>query len=429
MLQLKAVNSSVVEKYEIAAQEAADYLVSQVGLDGYISAAKDYKWYKPHWFRDSSWVAISLLRYAAYLKGKGEEYSKYLDAANRIIEFNLEALEKYVPNLERGLHIGLDGDEFFKLRNHIPARVARSKNLYVDENINDFQQYDVARSGLIQYDTVPLILASLYFKDRFFGLNPNEISFMKERGRLVAEYLGKIFGTECASVWEIESNLLHAYDVGIIGFAFRTLEYFSEKYNLGITKQELEKIESTLYGGNPLEFLRRYFVKDGILYRAKRSFENSPVVELGVGASAIFIFLLGVRGEDLGDAEIEARTIRKIEADLFNGNVLPIRFNGDTYFKGGRWLLLGLSFAEYYANNGEIEKARSILDYVIDKYKGSYPEQEIVNPASPTTYDRWIEENGGRPIQDLAWSYAALITASLAFISATQEKIKKAKRD
>ncbi|MGC8670176.1 MAG: hypothetical protein ACP5TL_03430, partial [Candidatus Micrarchaeia archaeon] len=47
------------------------------------------------------------------------------------------------------------------------------------------------------------------------------------------------------------------------------------------------------------------------------------------------------------------------------------------------------------------------------KYKGSYPEQEIVNPASPNTdQGNYYALNGYKPIQKLAWSYASMIIAS-----------------
>jgi GH15 family glucan-1,4-alpha-glucosidase len=416
-------------KYEEAAREAADYLVSQIGSDGYLPAAKDYRWYKPHWFRDTSWVAAALLRYAGHLKERGQEYKEYLEAANRIIEFNISALEKYIPNLQNSLKISLDDEEFFKLYNHIPARVGRSKELYKEDGMDDTPQKNVARSWLLQYDTIPLILMALYKKNQIFGLDNKEVEFLKSNVVTIANYLGKIFGTECASAWEIEPELLHAYDVAAIHFAFKVLSEFSEQYDLGIDNQEIEHIKNTLYKGDPLQFLRRFFVHGDVLYRAKRSFENKPLLEKGVGSSAIFIFLnFGITGIDLGAPEIEKNTIERIEADLFNGNMLPIRFLGDTYFNGGRWLLLGLSFAEYYANTNRLEKAKEILDYVIDKYNGSYPEQELVNPASPGADEERIKENGGKPIQDLAWSYAAVITASLAVLSAMQESMREAMR-
>jgi len=429
VLTLLVEKQTHLNKYEEAARAAADYLVSQIGLDGYLSAAKDYKWYKPHWFRDTSWVATALIRYAGYLKERGQEYREYLEAANRIIEFNIGALEKYIPNLQNSLKINLEDEEFFKLYNHMPARVGRSKELYNEDGMDDTPQKNVARSWLLQYDTIPLILMALYKKHQIFGLDAREVAFLKSNAVTIANYLGKIFGTECASVWEIESELLHAYDVAAIHFAFKVLTEFSEQYELGIDEKEIEQIKNTLYKGDPLQFLKRFFVHGGVLYRAKRSLESKPVIEKGVGSSAIFIFLnFGITGNDLGAQEIEKNTIERIEVDLFNGNMLPIRFLGDTYFNGGRWLLLGLSFAEYYANTNKLEKAKEILDYVIDKYKGSYPEQELVNPASPGADEGRIKENGGKPIQDLAWSYAAVITASLAVLSAMQESIKEAMR-
>ena len=46
-----------------------------------------------------------------------------------------------------------------------------------------------------------------------------------------------------------------------------------------------------------------------------------------IDASEIFIFLnFGISGQMLGGDDIESNTISKIEKELFNGNMLPIRF-------------------------------------------------------------------------------------------------------
>ncbi|MGC8673506.1 MAG: hypothetical protein ACP5TO_08460, partial [Thermoplasmata archaeon] len=68
--------------YTKVISKAALHLVKETAQNGYISAATDYSWYKPHWFRDSSWVAISLLAYYNFAKYSNSELaSSALDAA------------------------------------------------------------------------------------------------------------------------------------------------------------------------------------------------------------------------------------------------------------------------------------------------------------------------------------------------------------
>ncbi len=233
--------------------------------------------------------------------------------------------------------------------------------------------------------------------------------------------MGKIYITECASAWEINQNLLHAYDVASIHMGFEVLKKFSKIYDIGITSDEIEQIANGLFAGGPAAFLEKFFVADGILYNEKEPFAEEPI-EGSIDASEIFIFLNFGISSAFENKNIEKRTIEKMEKELFDGNMLPIRFKGDTYYKGGRWLLLGLAFSEYYFGNGEDEKGRKIIDYIIDKYNGSYPEQEIVNPASDIDLFGFYASNGYKPIQNLAWSYASLIMATIELLSAENQK-------
>ena len=79
-----------LERYLAVASRAADYLISKVADNGYISASADYIWYNPHWFRDSSWVSVALLRYADLARRRGieQQSSNAFSAASRIINFN-----------------------------------------------------------------------------------------------------------------------------------------------------------------------------------------------------------------------------------------------------------------------------------------------------------------------------------------------------
>jgi len=78
-------------KYFYAASKAADYLISKTDSSRYIPASSDYKNYDPHWFRDSSWIAVALLKYANFAKDKVQNADAAREAATRIIYFNLKA--------------------------------------------------------------------------------------------------------------------------------------------------------------------------------------------------------------------------------------------------------------------------------------------------------------------------------------------------
>lgn len=518
---LSQFDKSRFRNYLHATRHAAHYLSIQVDKDGYISAAKNYMWYKPHWLRDSSWIAISLLRYAAFAKeNKMHERTstEALNAASRIINFNIRALMHNMSKIKRYGEIGnplptrlghdmedailffsylpytipyrvsgqmkairqfttfsnvkTESNIFFKVNRlpirmgeyakglskyfisdqlayapqrikyhanvlkhyvvpsknkenvyslayHPPARIGHDYDIYRDYTINDLAMVtsNNARGeeiNLFQHDSVPLILISLKEKAALFGLNKKETEFLRTNANDLLEYLGRIYDTPTANAWEIRGNRLHAYDTGAVYASFRAMEYFSENKMIGNSKEKIYKIENMTYEGGPAKFMNQ-FIRNGIIYGCKKPSKKDPEFDNGMDCAEIWLFsefgIDKVVGKDITKA-----TISQIDKTLFSGNMLPYRFPNDWYFTGGRWLLLGLSFADYFARMGRIERAKSIVDYVIDKYHGSYPEQELVNPANPGYKDPWFIKNGRKTIQDLAWSYAALIIACLSIV-------------
>ncbi len=416
MKQRVAATETRENAYAKAAEEAARHLIGSVSSTGYISASQKYAWYGPHWIRDSSWVAISLLRYSDFSRSAGTLSSpEALDAATRIIKFNIDTINNCLEGMERTTKMDFGNRDFFLLSNHIPARVGRNHKAYKDANMDDTGQRDTQHSWQMQHDSLPLVLISLKEKMDLFGLNDEEKNFLSNNCRLFSEYLGKVYLTECASAWESDSNKMHAYDIGAIHGAFEALEAFAANGIVPLTRKEIGNIYNGLYEGGPMKFVKDHFVKDDIIYGSRFPFSSSPDTSFGVDSATIFLFTdFGLGGGALGQST-ERSSVAEMERKLFGGNILPVRFEGDRYFMGGRWLLLGLAFADYYAQNGEGGKAEMIIDYVVGKYKGSYPEQELVNPASPGIDDgSYYQKNGSTMIQELEWSYAALIIAVIS---------------
>lgn len=420
---------SSTDRYVRAAADAAGYLAGQVESDGYVRAARDYKYYKPHWIRDSSWIAIALLRYSEFAaKSDADGARDAREAAGRAIGFNIKILENHMDNIRNGLGLRFEDPELYKLSNNVPARAGKDGRLYNDGLMDDRPQAGFYRSWLMQHDSIPLVLLSMQEKMRVCGLDEGEKRFLRENAGTMLRYLGKAYLTECSNAWESESHMLHSYDVGAIHAAFQAAKRFSRSGIIDLTERQIDDIAQAHYAGGPLQFLRDQFVRDGVIYRAKKPLSTDPEIGLGVDAAQVFMFTeFGITGDALGDRRIEDSTIKELERTRMSKNgsteMLATRFDGDNYFEGGRWLLLGLAFADYYAHNGRRDRAAEIVDYVIGKYGGSYPEQELVNPESPGN-DRngYIARNGGQPIQDLAWSYAAVVMSCINLVKEGQAR-------
>ncbi len=408
------------------------HLVSQVRHNGYIAASPDYPAYSPHWIRDASWVAMSLIDYSEFNSRSESKLATLAhDAASRINKFHCLVLDRHLARMERGIDLTLEDKDkqlFNSLQSHVPARVDEFGRFYYGkfrsaagtQFIIDDKQQLYSDSCLRQYDTVPLVLMALEREVRAFGadsLGLEQREFLRESGELLAKYIGKIYMTPSANSWEEDINRIHAYDIAAVHSGFSSLKYLSGEGIVPLSESDLDRISEFYHGKDsrgPRGFLRKHVV-GGILTRRREPFVEG--VQEGVDSEEMFIFTrFGIGDKELGEGVVRT-TMHRIDSDLFDGNAAPIRYIGDEYFMGGRWLNLLFERAIYAIRNGDLDLAAQKIGYVAAKYGDSLPEQEIVNPASPGSLRgmRDLEENNGLPVQRLAWSYAARISAIIEF--------------
>ena len=420
--------------HERAFKRAVRHLVGEVEQNGYMRASAVWKAYDPNWFRDSSIAAISL--FAAYkdlIRKDPILAQEALEAGRRITSFSAASLRNFLPNIKEGFTIPIEDHSHFNLCYHIPARVGRNLGYYNGilgtryfERISDNEHINY-NTGLRQNDTIPLILLSLVHEEFHAGLNVAKREFLSTNIRTLLEYVGRNYSLECANMWEMEHGFVHSYDVGAADAAFQSARFFAKRGIVDINDKEISRFEK-LNGdcpGGPAEFLNKYFIKEGVIYRSKHPMGDIERGNGVDGALAHMLSIFEISDRSLGRMGIEKKTMEIVERDLFGGrsksepNALPLRvsFEEYNYFKDGRWLPVGLAFATYYSNIGERKKASSIIDYVIRKWEdGTYekglPEQEIIDPMNPNgDHGDYLRSNNGKPIEDLAWSYAALILA------------------
>lgn len=100
------------------------------------------------------------------------------------------------------------------------------------------------------------------------------------------------------------------------------------------------------------------------------------------------------------------RTVERIEADLLReGGVL--RYTRDTYYGGGRWILLSAWLAWHYLKVGRVAEAEGLLEWIEAQASptGGLPEQVAQNVNAPAFVDQWVER-WGLSASPLLWSHA-----------------------
>jgi GH15 family glucan-1,4-alpha-glucosidase len=404
-------------KYMPFLERFGKHLLNEIGTNGYIQASSRYSPYKPHWIRDSSFIAISLFNIARFLRDadKESEAKKYIEAASRINTFNMNVIERRIERIKQTIQIPYEDERHYLLDSHIPARVGPSMDLFVDKNLNDITSYN---KWLIQHDTVPLFIMSLESERLALGTLTNiRKQFLDSNAVTLGRYLNKIALTPSSNAWEMETDFMHPYTTSAIYAGKRSLARLLVKENPRLLGEHWEGfIDNT-----PIIEMLRLDVNNGVAYRRRKPFSD-PDTNAGVDSEEIFMFSrFGISDLDIG-AGVKDKTIALIEKDLFSGHMLPLRNLNDVYFLGGRWLLLGLEYARYLAFDGDLENASEIISYVLGKHSSSMPEQEIINPANPESREGAIDlqRNNGLPIQHLNWSYAAATEAMLSTINAAR---------
>lgn len=103
---------------------------------------------------------------------------------------------------------------------------------------------------------------------------------------------------------------------------------------------------------------------------------------------------------------IALRTLAEIRERLVDRGGVR-RYEGDTYYGGGRWLLLTAWFGWYLARSGQREHARRCLEWVEAQAtpEGGLPEQVGGEERDPGKHGEWVQR-WGMPSRSLLWSHA-----------------------
>jgi GH15 family glucan-1,4-alpha-glucosidase len=106
------------------------------------------------------------------------------------------------------------------------------------------------------------------------------------------------------------------------------------------------------------------------------------------------------------DDQLMRKTVARVEEDLhFTGGVH--RYQADTYYGGGEWVLLTAWLGWYYAELGETSRATELLCWVEAQADadGLLPEQVSGHLLAPAYYAQWTGKWG--PVaKPLLWSHA-----------------------
>ncbi|MEM0154510.1 MAG: hypothetical protein QW814_01595 [Methanothrix sp.] len=418
---------------------AIDHIISNISPDGYIRAATDYTWYKLMWFRDSAMVSSSLSQAASSIKISEDKdlmpsVEKARDGAFRILSKQWSLINYNREKLGSTASMSLENFEIKKLKNHIPARIDSNGNLADIEidgrHINDLAEAENPNSWLKQFDSVPLVLYATSEFVKAFGadsLTESLKGLISRNINILTDYIINIYKCPCADVWEQNPHMLHSYDIGAAYAGLNSVLYLGSKLGININA---DKIKREIYGSaGIINFMNEFFVKDGILRKYREEFGHDVAENPKVDAAAYLLFALfdpehSLVGEDVYyktmEALLENHIFKSQDGKMVYESAFPKRYEGDRYFGGSGWILLGAAEAYLNLKNGDRQRADYILENIeklVPKSGFSLPEQDPIDEKFLNPYREGENDAiGKRPAIDLIWSAAEYIRAATAYI-------------
>ncbi|WP_044641447.1 glycoside hydrolase family 15 protein [Risungbinella massiliensis] len=333
-------------------------LTNQHSTGAYL-ASPCFQAYQHSWFRDGTFIAYSM-------NLLGQHHS-----AKRFYQWCQMTIERHRTKAEKAIQLGKNGSLQLG-ENYLHARYTVDGN-EVPGHWGNFQLdgFGAYLWGLAQY---------LDQTRDYTILEKREPTL-----QLIVDYLIACWRIPNYDCWEENGDQLHPATFGAIQGGLQQIKKYLPSYQ--------SKIERTC--GEISSVIQEHGVMEG---RFRKSLDSSSIDASLLWISTPFQV---VREQD----PLMRETVKQIEERLVHLQGV-YRYPEDTYYGGGKWILLTAWLGWYYSRTGEKERANLLLQWIEEKYtEEGLPEQVQHNLLAPTYYDSWVQKHGS-PAIPLIWSHA-----------------------
>jgi GH15 family glucan-1,4-alpha-glucosidase len=209
---------------------------------------------------------------------------------------------------------------------------------------------------------------------------------VKKAVSLVSSYLVALWQKSCYDCWEENSDKVHIYTLATI---YRGLQSTQNILNSDFT--------------DVCSSIKTRILTSGCSNGHLSKFEGTDAVDSSLLGVSFPCGVLSV------DNPVMSKTIDKIISDLYRAGGVH-RYQLDTYYGGGIWILLTAWLGICLLDKGENDKAEGILEWIISKAdeKGHLAEQLSDSLNDEFYLPGWIEK-WGSSADPLLWSHAMYI--------------------
>jgi GH15 family glucan-1,4-alpha-glucosidase len=209
---------------------------------------------------------------------------------------------------------------------------------------------------------------------------------MQRAANFAADYLAVLWSSPCHDLWEEAGDRVHTYTLAAIYGGLQAAADLLKRPELCTTA----------------DAIKSYVISNMV---ASGRFIKS-VGNLIVDASLLGLSVPYRLVEP--DDPLMVATVKQIEADIYAAGFGVHRYRGDVYYGAGAWPLLGAWLGWYDAEVGDMSRAAAILaDIERHTTEAGELREQVVPPmlADVSNYDYWVKVRG--PIATpLLWSHA-----------------------
>ncbi|MBF9017501.1 MULTISPECIES: glycoside hydrolase family 15 protein [unclassified Oceanispirochaeta] len=348
------LNQKLIEKSSI------DLILKNQNPSGAYITSPTYREYQYCWFRDSSFIAYSML-----LNGEVDSCKAYLEWGDRAICAQSQSILNLIKKKEQNLTI--------EVKELLPSRYMPDGTPHSD---------DWPGSQIDGYGTWLWCLGEYASRTG----DHRGITGMEESIRLIVKYLSTFWNQPCYDCWEENPLGVHPSTLACVAGGLK-------KINNVLAEKEINDLVE-----NILMFIMESSKPVGWIPKTIGSSEVDSSILL---ISTLFRLLPM-------DNPLYLSTVTKIEADLVSDGTGGVkRFKTDSYYGGGEWIFCSALLALHYFYTGKKEKAIELLDWIEQQFdeKNLLPEQVCNSVNDPSRISYWVEKWGPQQSPDL-WAHS-----------------------
>ncbi|MEW6232066.1 MAG: glycoside hydrolase family 15 protein [Chloroflexota bacterium] len=371
-------------------------LANQVPSGAYV-ASPNFPVYSYCWFRDGAFIA-----YAMDLVGEHDSAWRFHDWAAHTILRHADKAQRAIEKAQQGEP--LDND-------YLHTRYT----LDGDEGPADWPNFQLDGLGTWLWALAehvrrrpPALSPAEGTADRRSGLPAH----WQQAVDLITRYLAALWPYPCYDLWEEYPHYLHPYTLATIYAGLNAADSMMTAVS-GRPSAVVEEIR---------RFVLKHGAQNGHLVKHVRPEDVAAAAIGGPPSAVVDASLIGVATPYrllAPDDPVVRATVARIETDLHCQGGGVHRYQADTYYGGGEWVLLAAWLGWYYTERGMREKAEECLAWVQTQAdtEGNLPEQVPQHLLAPEHYPGW-EALRGAIAKPLLWSHAMALILQQALYPA-----------